>query len=98
MGMMRLGLLSDPMQVLERLRAGDALVMTAHGWRLVRAECDVAREAVEALRLGGGPWFGQAGGLERVRGRLVPVGDVLPGLFAQLSQTWRWEGPGRRRA
>lgn len=75
--------IADAAELLAHLRAGDLLTKChGTGWHLVRADAPVASEAVLALQLA-------------AEGRLMPAGDVLPGMDSGLSQTWEWKDAPR---
>ncbi len=65
--------------VVDLMLAGDLLARCNCGWRLVLDGRAVEETVVERLKTGSG-----------LGGRLLPMNDQLPGMSAQLAQTWRW--------
>ena len=77
--------LSDPIEILRLLHAGDRLAQChPTGWRLLGGDVAVSETAVNALKRGV-PRV--AGCCDSGGGRLVPLHD---GLFGGFSQTWMW--------
>ena len=78
--------IDDVEEVVMLLRAGDKLAHSDCGWRLVRGDAPVTDKVVAVLKRGDAA----------LAGRLVPMGDQLPGMPARLAQTWRWARARKR--
>ncbi len=79
--------LSDPLEIVRLLRAGDRLAHCYQtGWRLVGGDVAVAENAVNALKRGT-PRMTSDDAQDFGGGRLAPLDD---GLFGGFSQTWMW--------
>lgn len=76
--------ISCPAEALAHLRGGDTLARAGGDpWCLVLADAEVCEDAVAMLLIARFV-------LRKAYGRLVPLGDGLPGFGVQLSQSWGW--------
>ena len=80
---LRLHLLAQAGALVRRLQGGDMLLSCAGRWTLAAADREIDPRLPRLLMQGGSM-------AERLQGRLDPLGDALPGLGRELSQSWRW--------